>query len=129
METMKRFLCTTALLLAAATTTANRTSLHAQSPAKRDVPQFEVDPGFFKLPNGWKFAQVSSVACDSHDNVWVLQRPLTAYSDQKTGPSVMEFDPKGNYLQGWGGKDYGADKGFVWPEEEHGISIDKQDHV
>jgi DNA-binding beta-propeller fold protein YncE len=103
----------------------------AQSPAitTRKVPQFEVDPSFFKLPNGWKFAQVSSVACDLHDNVWVLQRPYTIYSDQKTGPSVMEFDPKGNYIKGWGGKDWGAGKGFQWPEEEHGISIDGNENV
>jgi DNA-binding beta-propeller fold protein YncE len=96
---------------------------------RRDVPRFEVDPVFFKLPNAWKFAQVSSVACDKHDNVWVLQRPYTVHSNEKTGPSVMEFDPKGNYIKGWGGKDWGVGKGFQWPEEEHGISIDDQDHV
>ena len=106
-------------------------TIAAQSTAatKREIPQFEIDPGFFKLPNGWHFAEVSSVACDKHDNVWVLQRPYTAYADQPTGPSVMEFDSKGNYLQGWGGKDWGQGKGFNWPEEEHGISIDDQDHV
>jgi len=134
MNMKQHFFCTTALLLVAVTTVANGPTLYGQVPAgKRDVPQFEVDPNFFKLPNGWKFAQVSSVACDSHDNVWVFQRPLTVYSDQKTGPAVMEFDPKGKYVRGWGGKDYGAgvgpEKGFQWPEEEHGISIDKQDHV
>jgi DNA-binding beta-propeller fold protein YncE len=88
-----------------------------------------VDPAFFKLPNSWRFAQVSAVACDSHDNVWVLQRPWTAYSDQATGPSVMEFDSNGKYLRGWGGKDWGNGKGFQWPEEEHGISVDASDNV
>lgn len=127
---MNRFFCTTALLLATGLPAVGTPFLRAQSSsASRELPQFAVDPGFFKLPNGWKFAQVSSVACDSHDNVWVLQRPLTAYADQPTGPSVMEFDPKGNYIRGWGGKDYGEGKGFRWPEEEHGISIDTQDHV
>jgi DNA-binding beta-propeller fold protein YncE len=104
-------------------------SLGAQAPVKREVPQFAVDSTFFKLPNGWHFAEVSSVACDLHDNVWVLQRPYTAYSDQPTGPSVMEFDREGKYLRGWGGKDWGSSKGFKWPEEEHGISIDNNGHV
>jgi hypothetical protein len=127
---MKHLLCISALSLAVVATAVDGRLMHAQSSViKQEMPQFEVDPGFFKLPNGWKFAQVSSVACDPHDNVWVLQRPLTAYADQKTGPAVMEFDPKGNYIRGWGGKDFGADKGFQWPEEEHGISIDTEDHV
>jgi NHL repeat len=131
MDKMKRLFCTATFLLTLWSAGVKAPAMAAQSaaPVKRDVPQFEVDPGFFKLPNGWRFAEVSSVACDSHDNVWVLQRPYTVYADQKTGPSVMEFDAKGNYLQGWGGKDWGEGKGFQWPEEEHGISIDNQDHV
>ncbi len=121
-------LISAALLISVATgPVRSQTRVSANTAAV--IPQFAVDTGFFKLPNAWKFAQVSSVACDSHDNVWVLQRPLTAYSDQPSGPALMEFDAKGNYLRGWGGKDFGKGKGFDWPEEEHGISIDNQDHV
>lgn len=110
-------------------TVKEKSAIAAPSAGLHDVPLFRVDPSFFKLPNGWHFAQVSSVACDRHDNVWVLQRPWTAYADQPTGPSVMEFDPNGKYVRGWGGKDWGNGKGFRWPEEEHGISIDNHDHV
>ena len=91
----------------------------------REVPKFEVDPSFFKLPNGWVFSSVTDVACDAQDNVWVLQRPATLYSDQKTGPPVLEFDSKGNYIQGWGG----PGEGYEWPEEEHAISIDNKGYV
>jgi NHL repeat len=90
-----------------------------------DVPRFQPDPSFFKLPIGWSFSQVSDVACDEQDNVWVLQRPITIYPDEKTGPPVMEFDSKGNYMQGWGG----PGEGYEWPEEEHAISIDNKGYV
>ena len=89
------------------------------------MPRFQPDPSFFKLPNGWRFSQVTDVACDEQDNVWVLQRPITIYPDEKTGPPVMEFDSKGNYLQGWGG----PGQGYEWPEEEHAISIDNKGYV
>jgi hypothetical protein len=143
MNKMKRLLrsgATLGLVLAAAagfkvvvaqTATAKTPAANvpAAKPHEVEVPLFEVDPGFFKLPNGWHFASVSDVSCDSHDNVWVFQRPDDIYTDWKTGPAVMQFDPKGNYIQGWGGKDYGEGKGFKWPLQEHGISIDNQDHV
>jgi hypothetical protein len=133
MDNMKRLICSGATLGLILTAAAGFNTVVAQTPAAKarqvEVPLFEVDPSFFKLPNGWHFSSVSDVSCDSHDNVWVFQRPDDAYSDQKTGPAVMEFDPKGNYIKGWGDKDYGEGKGFKWPQQEHGISIDNQDHV
>jgi len=54
-------------------------------------------------------------------------------------PAVMQFDPKGNLLQAWGGP---ADPGFLdsggncdpaagcqWPAGEHGIYVDHNDFV
>lgn len=56
-------------------------------------------------------------------------------------PAVMQFDPKGNLLQAWGGP---ADPGFLgaggrcdpdpavgcqWPAGEHGIYVDHNDNV
>jgi len=116
-----------ALVVAFVLIAARHRTVSAQSgkAATREVPKFVVDDTFFKLPNGWHFAQVTMVACDKHDNVWVLQRPYTIYSDKKTGPSVMEFDPTGKYIKGWGG----SGPGYTWPEEEHGISIDDKDNV
>jgi len=93
--------------------------------AKREVPKFEVDASWPKIRNGWVLGQVASAATDDQDNVWLLHRPRVVRPDQKTGPPVMEFDAKGNYLQGWGGPAAGYD----WPQTEHGIYVDYQGYV
>ena len=109
-----------------------------ESQAGRDAaPVFQVDPAWPTLPKQWIFGQVSGVATDAQDHVWVLQRPWSINSDEKrtnteaecceAGPPVMEFDSAGNYLQGWGGKP--ADGSYEWPEDEHGIHVDHKGNV
>jgi hypothetical protein len=93
--------------------------------SKREVPKFEVDPSWPKIPNGWTLGQVSSVASDEQDNIWILHRPRTVKPGVKTGPTVMEFDQAGNYIQGWGG----PGEGYDWPQAEHGIFIDHKGYV
>jgi hypothetical protein len=125
------YLCTTLGLV----TVLAFTGLHKTAAAKPQTgttamveePKFEVDPSWPKpLPQGWKFADVSDVNTDSQGNVWVLQRPDTQMlPGEKTGPPVMEFDQAGNYIRGWGGQA----KGYDWPEEEHGISVDNKNNV
>ncbi len=109
----------------------------AQQPA--GVPVFEVDPSWPKaLPNNWTFGEFSGVAVDTHDHIWINQRPRTRADDEKyllakppigdccqPGPSIMEFDQEGTFIQGWGGP--GA--GYEWPENEHGIHVDYNDNV
>ena len=97
----------------------------ARTTRPREVPKFQVDPSWPKIPNGWVFGQVSSAAVDEQNHVWVLHRPRTVRPDQKTGPPVMEFDAAGNYIQGWGGPSAGYD----WPESEHGIFVDYKGSV
>jgi DNA-binding beta-propeller fold protein YncE len=93
----------------------------------RAVPKFEVDPSWPKIPNGWVLGQVASAAADERDNIWVLHRPRVVRPDQKTGPPVMEFDSKGNYIQGWGGP--AAASGYDWPQSEHGIYVDYKGYI
>ena len=99
--------------------------LQAQTPS--GVPVFHVDPSWPKVPEKWKLGDVSSVAVDEKDRIWVLHRPRTLPPDQasKAAPPVMVFDSAGNYIQSWGGKGSGYD----WPEREHGIHIDYKDFV
>ncbi len=100
---------------------------------------FVVDPFWPKpLPNNWIIGQVSGVAVDAKDHVWIVHRPLTI-STQEGGaaqdppiseccvpaPSVIEFDPEGNLVQAWGG----PDSGEQWPASEHGIFVDHQGNV
>src|SRR5262245_8340952 len=98
----------------------------AQSPpVSKEIPKFEVVPGWAKIPNGWVLGQVASAAADEKDHIWILHRPLVVRAGQKTGPPVMEFDQDGNYVQGWGGDGPGYD----WPSSEHGIYVDPKGFV
>ncbi len=47
-------------------------------------PRFSVDANWPKpLPNGWILGQVSGVATDANDHVWVLQRPRSLTEDER----------------------------------------------
>ena len=98
-----------------------------KSSALREVPNFQVDPSWPKIPNNWQFGQVASVAIDAQDNVWVLQRPDTLKPEEKprAAPPLIEFDSEGNFLQAWGG----AGQGYEWPSSEHGVYVDPKGFV
>lgn len=95
---------------------------------------FRVDASWPKpLPNGWILGQVSGIATDGDDHVWLLQRPASLTDDERgatfrpplstcCAPArpVLEFDAAGNLLRSWGGP--GA--GYDWPQNEHGIHVD-----
>lgn len=103
------------------------------------VPKYEVDPFFPKpMPENWVFGQVSGVAVDRHDNVWVIHRgnsldaseagaiqnPPTSECCQPA-PPVVCFDPQGNVIHAWGG----IGKIDPWMQNEHGIYVDGNDNV
>jgi DNA-binding beta-propeller fold protein YncE len=100
---------------------------NAAAAQPREIPKFQVDPAWPKLPGKWVFGQVSSVSIDSQGHAWVLQRPTTVRDDQKAmaAPPVLEFDEAGNFIQGWGG----PGEGYEWPEIEHGIYVDPKGFV
>jgi len=114
-----------ALLVAAGGFMLSNTEVAGQAPA--GVPRFEVQAGWAKVPAQWKLGDVSSVAADAQDNIWVLHRPrtLVGADPQTVAPPVLQFDANGNFLQAWGG----AGSGFEWPEREHGIYVDQQGSV
>lgn len=95
----------------------------------RQVPRFEPDPSWPRLPAKWVFGQVSSVSIDERGHAWILQRPTTIRSDQKAramaAPPVLEFDEAGDFVQGWGG----PGEGYEWVESEHGIYVDPKGFV
>ncbi|MBV8036159.1 hypothetical protein [Roseateles sp.] len=104
-----------------------------------DVPRFVVDAAWPQpLPNNWILGQVSGVATDNADHVWVLQRPGSLTPDERgatrspplskcCAPAlpVLEFDAAGRLLRSWGGP--GA--GYDWPQNEHGIHVDGRGFV
>jgi DNA-binding beta-propeller fold protein YncE len=98
-----------------------------QSPSNIKAPAFRPDPSWPAIPNNWVFGEVSSVAVDSQDHVWIIHRPNTIPADQKSkaAPPVLEFDSSGKFMASWGGPAAGYD----WPEREHGIYVDPSNFV
>ena len=104
-----------------------------------DVPQFKVDPFWPKpLPENWILGQVSGLAVDKDDHIWIVHRPGTLVDDEKgalanppatkcckPAPAVLKLDADGKLLASWGG----AGQGYDWPKSEHGISIDRAGNV
>lgn len=80
------------------------------------VPSFEVDPGWPReMPDLWIMGSITGVFVDARDHVWVTHIPesltpeeTSAVQDPPIGtccvpaPVVVEFDPEGNVVQGWG---------------------------
>ena len=91
------------------------------------VPTFQADPAWPKLPNNWVLGEVSSVAVDRRDHVWILHRPRTVPAElqSRAAPSVLEIDPAGNYVKTLGG----PSDAYDWPDNEHGIYVDHKDNV
>src|SRR5688572_14671537 len=110
-----------------------RTAPEPAAAAQRDdrVPVFQVDPAWPKpLPNRWLVGAVVGVHVDSRDHVWIVHRPGTLQPNEtrsiwRAAPPVLEFDAEGNLVSSWGGP--GA--GYEWPDLEHGIYVDGNDHV
>jgi DNA-binding beta-propeller fold protein YncE len=116
----------------------------AQAAAPGDVPLFEVDPFWPKpLPNHWLLSMTIGVEVDSRDHVWIVHRNTEDQYVARTeiglvqdpplseccapAPPILEFDPDGNLVQGWGGPSESGE--FDWPTSNHGIAIDPMDNV
>jgi len=103
------------------------------------VPRFQVDPFWPKpLPHNWILGQVSGIAVDRFDRIWVVHRPGSLNEREVAAsqnppaakccvaaPPVLVFDQSGNLLTSWGG----PGQGYEWPKSEHGITIDDNDFV
>ena len=107
--------------------------------AQDHPPSYKVDASWPKeLPNNWIMGQVSGIAVDRQDHIWVLQRPGSNTKDDIaaaqtppvaqccfSAPPVLEFDAAGNLMKSWGGP--GA--GYDWPTSEHSIFVDQGGNV
>ena len=95
------------------------------------VPSYEVDPMWPKpLPNQWILGAVVGVDVDARGQVWVTHRPSTLQPNEtrsiwRAAPPVVVFDRDGSLVSAWGG----PGDGYQWPDYEHGIHVDAQDHV
>jgi DNA-binding beta-propeller fold protein YncE len=107
--------------------------------AQDHLPSYKVDASWpQELPNNWIMGQVSGIAVDRQDHIWVLQRPGSNAKDDLAAaqnppvsqccfdaPPVLEFDAAGNLLQSWGG----PGSGYDWPTSEHSVFVDTENNV
>jgi hypothetical protein len=97
----------------------------------KNVPVFRVDSTWPRpLPNHWIVGAVVGVAVDGRDHVWITHRPSTLQPNEtrsiwRAAPPVLEFDQDGTLVSSWGG----PGPGYEWPQLEHGVYIDRGDHV
>ena len=76
----------------------------------QQVPQFEVDPLWPQLPlgNNWLTGGLGGMCLDSRDHVYILNRQNVVVDDldgANLAPPVIELDPEGNVVRGWGDPD------------------------
>jgi hypothetical protein len=107
--------------------------------APASPPRFRVEAAWPQpLPHNWILGQVSGIATDADNHVWVLQRPASLTEDERgatlsppqskccaPAPPVLEFDAAGKLLRSWGG----PGNGYPWPQNEHGIHVDARGFV
>ncbi len=105
------------------------------------APSFAVDSGWPReMPDLWIMGSVTGVFVDAQDHVWVTHLPetltpeeISAVQDPPLGtccvpaPVVVEFDPEGNVVQGWG--DPATQDVSEFPRNAHGIFVDHNDYV
>jgi len=106
------------------------------------VPTFKRDPSWPKpLPNNWGLGVLWAVNVGPNDHVWALNAMDGHFERlQKEGkvpaPPILEFDPQGNLVKAWGGRD----QGFPWfyqppPDggaqglREHALNVDPQGNI
>jgi len=84
--------------------------------AAGNVPKFEPDPSWPKpLPHNWMLGGIGGIVVDSHDHIWVANRPRSLQKNDTyaaadppeadccvPAPPVLEFDMAGNLVQGLG---------------------------
>ena len=105
-----------------------------------ESPSFRVDPSWpQELPELWILGSITGVFVDARDHVWVTHLPETL-TEEETGavqdppiatccapaPTVIEFDPEGKVVQGWGDPSQDIS---VYPRNPHGIFVDHNDYV
>ena len=131
---VRRFAVIVLAGLAAATVLSG--DAKAQQAKAETIPRFQPEPFWPKpLPENWILGQVSGIAVDRNDHIWILHRPATLLDDEKgaqknppetsccaAAPPVLKFDADGNLLASWGNSG-------TWVKNEHGLHIDRDGNV
>jgi DNA-binding beta-propeller fold protein YncE len=106
----------------------------------QSAPVFKVDPTWpQEMPKKWIMGAVTSVFVDAQDHVWVTHLPETLTEEETSAvqkppigeccvpaPLVIEFDPQGRVVQGWG--EATQDVSII-PRNPHGLFVDHNGFV
>ena len=131
----------TALALTIGALAVAQASLRATDRQMVQAPRFEVDPVWPKpMPNHWILGSVIGVGIDSRDHVFIIHRGDSTLNQRTeaglnakppigeccaSAPPILEFDPDGNLVKGWGG----PGDGYIWPGSNHGVAVDDKDNI
>jgi DNA-binding beta-propeller fold protein YncE len=105
----------------------------------QEPPRYKVDPFWPKeLPNNWILGQITGIAVDNDNHIWVLNEPRGVPKDDAgaaqtpplskcciPAPAVIEFNAAGSVLKAWGGPGHVP----AWPAAPHGICLDKKGNI
>ncbi len=107
-------------------------------PVDRDAPVYKVDPFWPKpLPNRWSMQQIVDLFVDKNDHIWMINRSDPRPDEMgaatvppraeccRLGPEIIEFDPSGNVVKGWGSKGYVPG----WPSRLQSFVVDREGNV
>jgi len=76
------------------------------SEAQTRAPRYEVDANWPKpFPNQWVIGGLGGLCVDRNDHVFILNRQDVLKGELNAGklaPKIIEFDPEGNVVNGWG---------------------------
>ncbi|MGH7860631.1 MAG: hypothetical protein ACREOS_00165, partial [Candidatus Dormibacteraceae bacterium] len=82
--------------------------------------QYEVAQGWGQLPAGWSYGDVTAIAVDSGDNVFVFTR---------SPHPVIVFDRDGHFLDSWGEGVFRRAHGITITPGDVVWCTDDQDHT
>jgi DNA-binding beta-propeller fold protein YncE len=82
--------------------------------------RFRIEESWMKLPDGWSFKDVASVAVDRHDHVYVFNRGAH--------PMIV-FDAEGNFLRSWGEDIFKRAHGLHMGPDDTIYCTDEGDHT
>ncbi len=100
---------------------------HAARRRRFKVPMFQVDAAWPTIPNNWVLGEVTSIAVDREDHIWVLHVPQSIPEAQRANaapPVLAVRRPASCWRAG-----AAPAEGYEWPEREHGIFVDAKDFV
>lgn len=91
------------------------------------VADFEADTEWLKLPPEKVLGDITAVAVDHNDHLWVLHRPASVSSadPEHILAPVVEFDTDGILVQALGG----ASDEYQWPDREHSLAVSANGHL